>query len=104
MSEHLNDLCREYTKLLENVNIYGLRESNQMSDLISKVNIINSRIDELRSEVETLNVQLKTYSVELSESEREEIEQMKLVDKTLKVFGPYILLYQMLTKVIKNDK
>ena len=106
MTSHIEELLDNYQKLLDNFTSIlqtSQLKDNQISDLTGKIRLINNEIGELNVKVNDLNLLMLENKIELTDDEKQELKNSELSNKTLKVFAPYILCYQMFQQNITSE-
>lgn len=103
MTHLLQEVCKNYDKLLTNLST--IEDKEDLAKL--KLVLINRMITDLNVAIEDLNFCVLKQKVCLSETDKQDLEDMIIANSTIKAFSPYIMwfnVYQRLMKEKSNEE
>ena len=97
MSVYLDDFTSSYKKLIENFRLMienNLTNKELIENLSCKIRLLNKELSNLTGVTDEINQELLKNKACTTDEEKKEIKEMEIMENTLKVFSPYIILYR----------
>lgn len=98
MTHLLQEVCKNYDKLLTNLSTIEDKEDLAKSRLV----LIDRMITDLNIAIEDLNFSVLKQKVSLSEADKQDLEDMTIANATIKAFSPYIMWFNVYQKLAKE--
>jgi hypothetical protein len=95
-NEKLDDFQKTYNLLTETLNLLKNKDKEYISDIATKVGLLNEEIYKIKSEMEDITIAIKKNNFELSTNDKKIIEQDEYQKKIINKFLPSMLAYSLI--------
>lgn len=100
MTQPIRDLCLSYKTLLQNIKAQH-KEHDPV--LLERLCLVNQTLTDATIAVDELNRDLLQDVLTLTPQQQEELDDMAIIQKTLKVFSPYMMWYNLYQKELSRS-
>lgn len=100
MTQPIRDLCLSYKTLLQNIKAQH-KEHDPV--LLERLCLVNQTLTDASITIDDLNRDLLGDAISLTPQQQGELDDIMIVQKTLKVFSPYIMWYNLYQKELARS-